>query len=108
MSFNEYYITLVSNTHLRTCPAIRIISHPASWQGPGQAGVVSKGEVILAPVEGARECRKVSSTYPTHLEENRLKDIKMEDKKRTQKEDTKEDKKEAKKEHKKEDNMYQD
>ena len=85
MSFNKYPITLVSNTHLRTCPAIRIISHPASWQGPGQAGVVSKGEVILAPVEGARECRKVSSTYPTHLEEKRLKDIKMEDKKRTQK-----------------------
>ena len=50
----------------------------------------------------------MSSTYSTHLEENRLKDIKMEDKKRTQKEDTKEDKKEAKKEHKKEDNMYQD
>ena len=65
-------------THLRTCPTIRVVSDPAPRQRPGQAGVVGKGEVVLASVECAREGRKVSSSYTTHLEEKRLMEMKDE------------------------------
>ena len=63
-------------THLRTCPTIRVVSDPAPRQRPGQAGVVGKGEVVLASVECAREGRKVSSSYTAHLQEKKLKEMK--------------------------------
>ena len=62
-----------NNTNLGTCPAIWVVPHPPPRQGPRQAGVVGQGEVVLAPVEGARERRKVSAPYSAHLEEKRLK-----------------------------------